>query len=93
MSRKNASTPEFITSSHADEATYEPMYFASIADPDRFWAKHGKRIEWIKPFTKVKNMNFDHQDVSVNSLEDEILNVAANCIDRHLGRYLNFFRT
>ncbi|MEL6548924.1 MAG: acetate--CoA ligase [Pseudomonadota bacterium] len=81
-----APSPDFVAKAHADEATYEEMYAASMADPDAFWAEHGKRLDWIKPFTKVKNSTFAHPDVSIKWYEDGTLNVAANCIDRHLEK-------
>ncbi|MEL7299227.1 MAG: acetate--CoA ligase [Pseudomonadota bacterium] len=81
-----APSPDFVAKAHADEATYEEMYAASMADPDAFWAEHGKRVEWIKPFTKVKNSTFAHPNVSIKWFEDGTLNVAANCIDRHLEK-------
>ena len=68
----------------ADAATYEAMYAASVADPDAFWGEHGKRIDWIKPYTKVKNTSFDYHNVSIKWFEDGKLNISANCIDRHL---------
>jgi len=69
---------------HADKAEYDRMYAASVQDPEGFWAEHGKRIDWIKPFSRVKNTRFDYGDVSIRWFEDGTLNVAANCIDRHL---------
>ena len=75
----------FSASAHADKATYDRMYASSVQDPDAFWAEHGKRVDWIKPFTKVSNVNFDYGDVSIKWFEDGTLNVAANCIDRHLA--------
>ena len=74
---------EFAANAHADAATYEAMYAASVADPDAFWGEHGKRIDWIKPYTKVNNTRFDFGDVDIKWYEDGTLNVAANCIDRH----------
>jgi len=70
---------------HADKATYEAMYAASIADPAAFWGEHGKRIDWIKPFTKVKSSNFDLGSVDIKWFEDGTLNISSNCIDRHLA--------
>src|SRR5271167_3197452 len=67
-----------------DEATYQAMYRRSIEAPDEFWAEQGKIIDWIKPFTKVKNTSFT-DGVSIKWFEDGTLNVAANCIDRHLA--------
>ena len=61
------------------------MYAASVADPDAFWGEHGKRLDWIKPYTKVKNTTFEYPDISIKWYEDGVLNVSANCIDRHLA--------
>ena len=66
-----------------DEAGYFAMYADSIKHPDKFWAEHGKRVDWIKPFSKVKNASFSG-NVSIKWFEDGTLNVSANCIDRHL---------
>jgi len=76
---------DFISNAHIDKNKYDAMYAQSINDPDAFWADHGKRIDWIKPFTKIKNVNFTHPDVSIKWSEDGELNVAANCVDRHLA--------
>jgi len=70
---------------HIDAETYERMYAESIRDPEAFWREHGKRIDWIKPYTKVKNTSYDYDSVSIKWFEDGTLNVAANCIDRHLA--------
>lgn len=69
-----------------NEDTYQQWYQESINDPETFWAKHGQRIEWFKPYTKVKNTSF-HGDVSIQWYEDGITNVAYNCIDRHLKNH------
>ncbi len=76
---------EFVAKAHLDVAAYRKMYEASLADPEGFWAEQGKRIDWIKPFTKVKNTCFDFGKVDIKWYEDGVLNVAANCIDRHLA--------
>ena len=70
---------------HIDAETYARMYAESIRDPEGFWGEHGKRLDWIKPYTKVKNTSFAHDDVSIKWFEDGTLNVAANCVDRHLA--------
>ncbi|MEO1640671.1 MAG: acetate--CoA ligase [Pseudomonadota bacterium] len=70
---------------HADKAKYDEMYAASIADPEAFWGEHGKRIDWIKPYTKVKNTSYAPGNVDIRWYEDGTLNVSANCIDRHLA--------
>ena len=69
---------------HADAETYARMYAESIEAPDAFWGEHGKRIDWIKPFTKVKNTSFAPGNIDIRWFEDGTLNVSANCIDRHL---------
>jgi acetyl-CoA synthetase len=68
-----------------DNATYQDWYKESVTAPEAFWAKHGKRIDWFKPFTKVKNTSFDG-DVSIKWFEDGETNVSYNCIDRHLEK-------
>ena len=74
----------FAANAHINASKYTEMYAASIADPDAFWREHGKRVDWIKPFSITKNVNFSHPDVSIKWFEDGVLNVSANCIDRHL---------
>jgi len=66
-----------------NDAQYQELYASSVADPDTFWRDHGARIDWMKPFTKVKNTSFDG-DVSIRWFEDGTLNASVNCIDRHL---------
>ena len=73
-----------VARAHVDEAKYNEMYAASIADPDGFWAEQGKRVDWIKPFSQVKDVNYNFGEVSINWYADGALNVSANCIDRHL---------
>ena len=75
---------EWKIRSHIDRIKYSEMYERSIADPDGFWAEQAKCIDWIKPFTKVKNTTFELPDVSIKWFEDGTTNVALNCIDRHL---------
>lgn len=68
-----------------DNERYEKMYNESITDSDAFWREQGNRIDWIKPFSIVKNTTYTHPDVSIKWYEDGLLNVCANCIDRHLA--------
>ncbi|WP_233355662.1 acetate--CoA ligase [Henriciella litoralis] len=63
---------------------YREMYKASIEDPESFWAEHGKRIKWMKPFTKVKDTSWDKDDVHVRWFADGTLNVTESCLDRQL---------
>ncbi len=77
-------SPEFAEKAHVDGARYAAMYQASMENPDAFWGEEGLRIDWIKPFTKVKNTNFDFGSVDIKWFEDGTLNVSANCIDRHM---------
>ncbi|MDG3440699.1 acetate--CoA ligase [Nitrospirillum amazonense] len=66
-----------------DATKYQQMYDRSISDPDGFWGEHGRRLDWIKPYTKVKNTSFTG-DISIRWYEDGVLNACANCVDRHL---------
>src|ERR1041384_3774902 len=67
------------------EADYFRLYEKSLADPDGFWGEHGKRLDWIKPYTKVCNASFKG-NVSIKWYEDGTLNASANCLDRHLAK-------
>ncbi|MCR9112037.1 MAG: acetate--CoA ligase [Rhodobacteraceae bacterium] len=80
-----APAADFTAKAHIDAAKYDEMYAASIADPDGFWAEQGKRVDWIKPFSKVKDVDYSFGNVSIKWYEDGTLNIAANCIDRHLA--------
>ena len=66
-----------------DSDGYTRMYRQSVEDPDAFWGEHGKRVDWIKPYSAVKNTSYARGDVSIKWYEDGTLNVAANCVDRH----------
>ncbi len=70
---------------HIDRAGYDRMYAQSMQDPEGFWAREGKRLDWIKPYSKVKDTDFTLGQVSINWFEDGTLNVAQNCVDRHLA--------
>jgi acetyl-CoA synthetase len=87
MSAKSKTYPPTAAAAkraHVDAAGYDKMYAHSIADPDGFWGEHGKRIDWIKPFTTVKNTSFAPGKVDIKWFEDGTLNVSANCVDRHV---------
>ena len=67
-------------------AGYQEIYGESLADPEAFWRHHGQRIDWIQPYTIVKNTRFTKNDVSIKWYEDGTLNACVNCVDRHLPR-------
>ena len=70
-----------------DKARYEAIYAASIEDPERFWREEAlKELDWIEPFTKVKDCSFDRDDLHIRWFEDGKLNASANCLDRHLAK-------
>jgi acetyl-CoA synthetase len=71
---------------HIDAATYHEMYAKSVRDPENFWGEHGKRIDWIKPYTRVKRTSFAPGSVSIEWFGDGTTNVSLNCIDRHLAK-------
>ncbi len=90
MSDKAYDVPaEWVKRAFVNGAKYKEMYARSVSDPAAFWAEHGKRIDWFKPYAKVKNTSFDAHNVSIKWFEDGITNVAHNCIDRHLPKRAN----
>src|SRR3569623_3664599 len=66
------------------KARYDEMYARSISDPDGFWKEQSQRIDWIKAPTKIKNTSYAYTNVSIKWYEDGVLNISANCNDRHL---------
>jgi acetyl-CoA synthetase len=90
MSEKVYEVPaEWQKRAYLDDAKYKQMYARSIADPEAFWREQAQRIEWMRPFTRVKNTSFAADNVSIKWFEDGTLNVAFNCIDRHLPKRAN----
>ncbi|WP_299963818.1 acetate--CoA ligase [uncultured Roseobacter sp.] len=81
---KADTTPTSGPSPHVTVEDYTRLYEASVSDPEAFWAEQAKRIDWMTPFTKVKNTSFEPGNIDIRWFEDGTLNVAANCIDRHL---------
>jgi acetyl-CoA synthetase len=77
---------EWVERAYVDDVGYRAMHAAALADPEAFWGKHGLRLDWIKPYTKVKDTSFDEADFHIRWYEDGVLNVSANCIDRHLEK-------
>jgi acetyl-CoA synthetase len=68
-----------------DAATYDAMYARSLAEPEAFWGEQAAALDWMAPFTKVKNTSFDEATFGIKWFEDGVLNVSANCVDRHLA--------
>lgn len=77
---------QWAAGAHINAASYKSMYEQSVSDPAKFWGEQGKRLDWIKPYTKVKNTSFNPGSVDIRWFEDGTLNVSANCIDRHLAK-------
>ena len=75
---------EGASQAHINIQGYEKAYAESLSDPDAFWAEHGKRIDWIQPYTKISDVSYDKPDVHIKWYEDGTLNASANCLDRHL---------
>jgi len=76
--------PEWIKSSLANKSQYQNKYNESIKNNNSFWKKEGKRITWIKPYKKIKDVKYSKNEVRIKWFEDGTLNASANCIDRHL---------
>ena len=70
-----------------DNDAYLEIYAESLRDPETFWGAHGQRIDWIKPYSKVKNTHYGKDDVSIKWYEDGTLNACYNCVDRHLAEH------
>ena len=79
-------TKAWAERAHITDSRYKKMYKASITDNSGFWAEHGKRIDWFKPYTKVKNVSYKPGKVSIKWFEDGTTNVSYNCVDRHLAK-------
>jgi acetyl-CoA synthetase len=85
MSKKLYLVPEgFATTARVKRIDYQQMYAESVEDPDRFWGRAGRRIDWIKEFSRVKDSSFAQSDCHIRWFYDGTLNVASNCLDRHL---------
>ncbi|MBX3687799.1 acetate--CoA ligase [Dokdonella sp.] len=85
MSNIHPVAPGFAAKARIDRATYERDYAESIRDPEGFWGRIGKRLDWIRPYTQVKDTSFDASHLHIRWYADGQLNLAANCLDRHLA--------
>jgi len=75
---------KWANNAYADKNFYEKKYKLSLKDNEQFWRKEGKRIDWIKPYTKIKDVKYSKNDVKIKWFYDGSLNASSNCIDRHL---------
>ncbi len=78
-------TAEAAAGAHVDAAAYEAMYRRSVEDPEGFWAEQARSLDWMRPFTKVKDVSWAKDDLHIRWFEDGTLNASANCLDRHLA--------
>ncbi|MDQ4419772.1 acetate--CoA ligase [Sphingobium sp. DEHP117] len=85
MSSVHPVPAEWAANAKINAERYEAMYAAAATDAEGFWRKEAMRLDWMTPFTKVKNTSFNEADFGIRWFEDGALNVAANCIDRHLA--------
>jgi len=85
MSTVHPVPTEWAATAKIDADRYRAMYDEAASDPESFWTREAQRIDWMTPFTKVKNTSFDEADFGIKWFEDGALNVSANCIDRHLA--------
>jgi len=86
MSNIHPVSAPFAARARIDKAGYERDYAESVRDPAAFWGRIGQRLDWIKPYTQVKDTSFDANDLHIRWYADGELNLAANCLDRHLGK-------
>ncbi|HHB81544.1 MAG TPA: acetyl-coenzyme A synthetase, partial [Aliiroseovarius sp.] len=84
MSKTYPPAADFAAQAHVDAEKYAEMYAESVSDPDGFWGREGKRLDWFEEYTKVKDTSFEPGNISIKWFEDGVLNAAYNCIDRHL---------
>ena len=75
---------KIVENAHINKLKYEEMYKESISNPIKFWGEHGKRIDWIKNYEKVRDFSYDQKNLYIKWFEDGTLNASYNCIDRHL---------
>ena len=85
MSTIHPVDPAFAAKARIRKDDYERLYAESVKDPEGFWAKVGERVDWAKKPTRIKDVSFDPKDLHIRWYEDGTLNVAANCLDRHLA--------
>ena len=77
---------QFQERAYINNEQYQALYQQSVTDPEGFWAQQAQRIDWIKPFSQVKDVSFAKDDLHIRWFEDGTLNASVNCIDRHLAQ-------
>ena len=82
-------SPQWAQSAHINKEKYQALYQQSIDNPESFWAEQAKRIDWFKPFSKVRDFSYDESDLHIKWFEDGELNICHNCVDRHLPEKAN----
>ena len=85
MSKIYPASADFVANARKNEAAYRAEYAESVNDNEAYWARIGQRLDWIRPYTKIKDVSFAADDLHVRWYEDGQLNVSANCLDRHLA--------
>src|SRR5574340_1823425 len=78
--------PEWLAKAWINADRYASMYRRSIEDPEGFWGEHGRRLDWVKPYGKVKDVSFASRDLHIRWYYDGTLNACYNCVDRHLAK-------
>ncbi|MGB0133380.1 acetate--CoA ligase [Dokdonella sp.] len=87
MSQTHPVPKAFAAAARINKQGYDELYAQSMDDPDAFWSRVGSRLEWITPFSRVSDVSFDADDLHIRWFEDGLLNVSANCLDRHLATH------
>ena len=82
----NKVSSDWAKKAYVNNEKYNQLYQESISSPEKFWEENGKRIDWIKPYTIIKNTSYKKGNINIRWFEDGTLNVAANCVDRHLSK-------
>ena len=86
MTKSYPPSAALAASAHINADGYARMYAASIADPEAFWGEQGRRVDWIKPYTRVKDTSFELGKVAIEWFGDGTLNISANCSNQRAGR-------
>lgn len=86
MSKLYSASPQFVTQAHINNEEYQQQYEESVRDPEHYWGNIAKRLNWITPFSQVKDVSFDANNLHIRWFADGVLNLSSNCLDRHLEK-------